>query len=61
MQCPRCQGFMYMERVADFFITFYAWKCINCGALLDRTILSNKQRGLSSLTPLKGILAKVRG
>ncbi len=44
MSCPRCHGLMYLERLCDFGDISYAWKCINCGALLDRTITNNKQR-----------------
>ncbi len=42
MKCPRCSGMMFQERLADFFITFYAWKCINCGSIIDNTILANQ-------------------
>lgn len=42
MKCPKCAGLMFVERFADYFLTFHAWKCINCGAIMDETILSNK-------------------
>ena len=42
MKCPKCSGLMFIERFADYFLTFHAWKCINCGAIMDQTILSNK-------------------
>jgi len=42
MNCPKCHGLMLNERVADFSLTFYAWKCVNCGALLDQTIVANQ-------------------
>jgi hypothetical protein len=35
---------MYNERVSDFSLTFYAWKCVNCGALIDQTILANQYK-----------------
>jgi hypothetical protein len=35
---------MFVERFADYFLTFHAWKCINCGAIMDQTILSNRSR-----------------
>lgn len=44
MKCPKCEGLMYLERLSDFFIVFHAWKCINCGALMDRTILNNQKK-----------------
>ncbi|MEW6325739.1 MAG: hypothetical protein AB1515_10185 [Nitrospirota bacterium] len=44
MNCPKCHGWMLNERVLDFALTFYAWKCVNCGAMLDQTILSNQHK-----------------
>jgi ribosomal protein L37AE/L43A len=46
MKCPKCDGLMYLERLSDFFIIFHAWKCINCGALMDKTILDNQKKSL---------------
>ncbi len=48
MQCPKCKGLMYRERMTDFFIIFHAYKCINCGALVDATILTNRQRSIGA-------------
>lgn len=42
MKCPKCEGYMCIERFADYYVTFYAGRCINCGAIVDETILSNK-------------------
>jgi len=57
MDCPKCRGLMQLERMADFFLVFYAWKCINCGALIDKTIANNRRKSLAS----KSLeLAKVR-
>lgn len=47
MDCPKCKGLMMMERFSDFFLIFYAWKCINCGSIVDRTITANKRRSLA--------------
>ncbi len=53
MKCPKCKGLMYTERFSDFYIVFDVWKCVNCGALIDRTILEN-QKGPSRLrAPMK--------
>jgi hypothetical protein len=41
---------MYSERLSDFFLTFYAWKCVNCGSIVDHTILENKQKEAASVT-----------
>jgi len=48
MECPKCQGLMSLERFSDFFLVFYAWKCINCGAIIDRTISNNRRNSLAS-------------
>jgi hypothetical protein len=47
MKCRRCKGMMTLERFSDFFLVFYAWKCINCGAIIDQTITENQQRNLT--------------
>ena len=46
MDCPKCKGFMELERFSDFFLVFYAWKCFNCGAIIDRTIAENRRKSL---------------
>jgi len=42
---------MMLERFSDFFLVFYAWKCINCGAIIDRTISNNRQKSLAARKP----------
>lgn len=39
---------MDLERFSDFFLVFYAWKCINCGAVIDRTIANNRRKSLET-------------
>jgi hypothetical protein len=39
---------MMLERFSDFFLVFYAWKCFNCGAIIDRTIAENRRKSLAS-------------
>jgi hypothetical protein len=51
MECPRCKGLMMLERFSDFFLIFYAWKCINCGSIIDRTICMNRQKGAVTAEP----------
>ena len=46
MDCPKCKGLMMLERFSDFFLIFYAWKCINCGAIVDKTIANNRRKSL---------------
>ena len=47
MDCPKCQGRMMLARFSDFFVVFTAWKCINCGAIIDRTIATNRRTSLA--------------
>ncbi len=51
MHCPKCEGLMMLERFSDFFLVFYAWKCINCGAVIDRTIANNRRNSLTGQLP----------
>ena len=48
MDCPKCKGLMMMERFSDFFLIFYAWKCVNCGAIVDKTIANNRRKSLDA-------------
>lgn len=48
MGCPKCKGLMMLERFSDSFLVFYAWKCINCGAIIDRTISNNRRNSLTA-------------
>jgi PHP family Zn ribbon phosphoesterase len=48
MKCPKCTGIMMLERFSDFFLVFYAWKCINCGGMIDRTIANNRRKSLAA-------------
>ncbi|MCE9536837.1 MAG: hypothetical protein K8R65_10580 [Nitrospirae bacterium] len=49
MDCPKCKGLMMLERFSDFFLVFYAWKCVNCGAVIDRTISNNRRASLAAI------------
>ena len=44
MQCEKCKGLMVRERFSDYFLIVYAWKCINCGAIVDSTITHNQKK-----------------
>ena len=48
MDCPKCKGLMRLERFSDFFLVFYAWKCINCGTIIDRKIFNNRRNSLAA-------------
>jgi hypothetical protein len=49
MDFPKCKGLMMLERFSDFFLVFYAWKCVNCGAVIDRTISNNRRASLAAI------------
>ncbi len=55
MKCPKCSGLMYLERLSDFFVIFNVWKCINCGAVMDKTILDNRRKSLAALDAVESI------
>jgi len=49
--CTRCGGFMVIEQCFDFRddtgqIDFLARRCVQCGEVIDRVILQNRQRQL---------------
>jgi hypothetical protein len=52
MECPKCRGLMALDRFSDFFLVFYAWKCLNCRAVIDKTIATNRRKSLSPQQPI---------
>lgn len=47
MNCPRCDNLMVTDRYEDLWdetgtLTFWAWRCITCGEVIDPIILSNR-------------------
>jgi hypothetical protein len=44
MHCSKCKGLMVQERLSDYFLVWYAWKCLNCGAMVDPTIKENQRK-----------------
>jgi uncharacterized Zn finger protein len=44
MDCPKCKGLMVKERFSDYTLTCDAWKCLNCGAVVDPTITANQRK-----------------
>lgn len=42
MECRRCKGLMVKERFSDYLHIVYAWKCLNCGAIIDPIITHNR-------------------
>ena len=46
--CPRCGGFMVQERYIDLLddtgqLEFTAERCVQCGEVVDQTILANRR------------------
>lgn len=46
MTCHRCGGLMLAEHYDDLYdhteeTEFSGWRCVNCGAVLDRVIAGN--------------------
>jgi len=59
MDCPKCKGLLMLERFSDFFLVFYAWKCVNCGAVIDRTISNNRKNSLAAIAAKEAETATV--
>lgn len=50
-KCPRCNGAMVNERFQDMLTVFYAWRCLNCGEIVDEVV--NRNRGIVERPPKK--------
>lgn len=44
MTCPKCHGLMVFTKFYDFFDSCHAWRCLNCGAIIDKAIAENRRR-----------------
>jgi DNA-directed RNA polymerase subunit RPC12/RpoP len=42
-RCPRCSGAMVFERFQDMLDLFYAWRCVNCGEIVDPVVERNRE------------------
>jgi hypothetical protein len=56
-QCTRCGGLMVADRYIDLLddtgkLEFTADRCIQCGEVVDQTILQNRNRGRTAPSPL---------
>jgi uncharacterized protein with PIN domain len=43
MRCPRCDGAMVFERFQATMEVFYAWRCLNCGEIMDPVVAKNRE------------------
>ena len=50
-KCPRCDGAMVTERCQYMLTVFYAWRCLNCGEIVDDVVTRN--RGAAERTSKK--------
>ena len=42
MECLKCKGLMVTERNSGFFSEVFVWRCVNCGLMMDPTIIRNQ-------------------
>lgn len=42
VRCPRCNGAMVYERFQDMLERFHAWRCVNCGEIVDPVVARNR-------------------
>jgi len=43
MKCARCGGAMIFERFQATMEIFYAWRCVNCGDIMDQVVQKNRE------------------
>lgn len=43
IRCPRCNGAMVYERFQDMLDLFFAWRCLNCGEIVDPVVARNRE------------------
>lgn len=48
LPCPRCEGQMTQLWCCDFFLVFWAWKCVQCGEIIDKVIVKNRRKMLEA-------------
>lgn len=61
MQCERCRGLMVVDHFVDLAdqdgnLWLRAWRCVNCGAVMEPGILRNRTAKPSRLTQILGRL-----
>lgn len=63
MRCPRCHGFMIVDHFTDMQFSsgalwLRAWRCVNCGEVMEPGIASHRLAQHSYLTRLVDRLKK---
>jgi len=46
-KCARCGGAMIFERFQVSMEIFYAWRCLNCGDIMDSVVQKNRELVMS--------------
>jgi hypothetical protein len=42
MRCGRCNGIMVFEKFYSQEYSFFGWRCLYCGEIIDKVILENR-------------------
>jgi hypothetical protein len=42
MKCGKCSGIMFQEKYYSQEDSFFAWRCLYCGEIVDEVILENR-------------------
>ena len=52
-KCPKCQGLCLEERYYSLQDNefFYAYRCLNCGNMIDEIIMENRNRRIETPKP----------
>jgi len=43
-RCARCGGAMIFERFLATMEIFHAWRCLNCGEIMDPVVQKNREQ-----------------
>ena len=43
MKCPRCNNGMIYDKFYGHYESYWGWKCVICGELVDQVILENRE------------------
>jgi len=42
VSCPRCGGIMIFEKFYGYAESFFGWRCLICGEIVDQVIEENR-------------------
>lgn len=63
MHCPRCRGLMLVDHFLDLsddagHLWLRAWRCVNCGEVIEPGIVAHRRGGRSRMTRLVARLVR---